>query len=305
MSNNRRISKTAHRWRLAIQYLYHASMNACFKNILVLVKGAGDLASGTAYRLKRSGFALIMIELPAPLLVRCTVCYGEAVYRGEVTVEGLVARRVDTFKEAHALATSEIIPILVDPQASIVTRLKPQVVVDAIMAKINTGTTIHDAPLVVGLGPGFTAGEDCHAVIETNRGHWLGRVIYPGGGPTANGQAEPDTQTPGLIKGHSADRALRAPVAGQVTPHARIGDRIAAGQLIATVNGHEIRASFAGVLRGLVHSDVPVTPGLKIGDLDPRGEVSHCFTIGDKSLAVGAGVLEAILASDVMREKPY
>jgi len=276
--------------------------NARFNNILVLVKGGGDLASGAAYRLKRSGFALIMTELPAPLLVRRTVCYGDAVYDGEATVEGLVARRVNTCAEAQALATSEMIPVLVDPQASIVAKLRPKVVVDAIMAKINTGTMIHDAPLVVALGPGFTAGQDCHAVIETNRGHWLGRVIHPGCGPAVNGQAQPDTRTPGLIESRAADRVLRAPAAGQVTPHARIGDRIAVGQLIATVNGHEIRAAFSGVLRGLVHPGVQVTPGLKIGDLDPRGEVSHCFTISDKSLAIGGGVLEAILASDLMRE---
>jgi xanthine dehydrogenase accessory factor len=279
-----------------------ASMNSGFKKILVLMKGAGDLASGSAYRLKRSGFALIMIELPTPLLVRRAVCYGEAVYRGEVTVEGLVARRVDTCAEAHALAASEMVPILVDPQASIVARLKPHVVVDAIMAKVNTGTTIHDAPLVIALGPGFTAGQDCHAVIETNRGHWLGRVIYPGGGPNGNGRAELDTRTPGRIEGRANGRVLRAPAAGQVSPHAQIGDRIAAGQLIATVDGHEIRAPFSGVLRGLVHSNVPVTPGFKVGDLDPRCEVSHCFTISDKSLAVGGGVLEAILTSDLMRE---
>ncbi|MBI1998161.1 MAG: EF2563 family selenium-dependent molybdenum hydroxylase system protein [Deltaproteobacteria bacterium] len=278
------------------------NINPRFNDILVVVKGGGDLASGAAYRLKRSGFALIMTELPAPLLVRRTVCYGAAVYDGEVTVEGLVARRVKTCAEAQALAAGEMIPVLADPQANIVAELKPKVVVDAIMAKVNTGTTIDDAPLVVALGPGFTAGQDCHAVIETNRGHWLGRVIYAGCGPAVNGQAEPDTRTPGLIESRAADRVLRAPAAGQVTPHARIGNRIAAGQLIGTVNGHEIRAAFSGVLRGLVHSDVQVTLGMKIGDLDPRGEVSHCFTISDKSLAVGGGVLEAILASDLMRE---
>ena len=151
--------------------------NPCFKNVLVLIKGAGDLASGVAYRLKRSGFALIITELPVPLLVRRTVCFGEAVYSGEATVEGWSARRVETISEAQSLAATEVIPILVDPKAAIISKLKPQVIVDAIMAKINTGTTIHDAPLVIALGPGFTAGQDCHAVIETNRGHWLGRVI--------------------------------------------------------------------------------------------------------------------------------
>lgn len=270
--------------------------HSLFNETLVVIKGAGDLASGVAYRLKRSGFPLIMTELPAPSLVRRTVSFGEAVYTGKMVVEGLTARRVDTPEEAHALACSQVIPVLVDPQAASVAMLKPQVLVDAIIAKVNTGTTISNALLVIGMGPGFTAGSDCHAVIETNRGHWLGRVIYPGGGPSGNGQAEPNTNTPGVVKGRTADRVLRAPAAGHVTPHARIGDSIAVGQLIATVAGQEVRAAFAGVLRGLLHEQVAVTPGFKIGDLDPRGEVSHCFTISDKSLAVGGGVLEAILA---------
>jgi xanthine dehydrogenase accessory factor len=278
------------------------NLQPLFGNTLIVIKGAGDLASGVAYRLKRSGFPLIMTELAAPSLVRRTVSYGEAVYSGEISVEGIIARRVTNAAEARFLADSAVIPVLVDPQAVAVRLLKPQVIVDAIMAKINTGTTLDDASLVVALGPGFTAGQDCHAVIETNRGHWLGRVIYPGGGLFSNGQAEPNSHTPGQMKGVSSDRVLRAPAAGHVTPHARIGDHLTAGQLIASVNGHEVRAAFAGVLRGLVHPNVPVTPGFKIGDLDPRGEVSHCFTISDKSLAIGGGVLEAILASEVMRE---
>jgi xanthine dehydrogenase accessory factor len=271
-----------------------------FRNILILIKGAGDLASGVAYRLKRSGFAVIMTELAAPSLVRRTVSFGEAVYSGETTVEGLTARLVATPAEAQTLALTGMIPVLIDPQATAVAALTPQVLVDAIMAKINTGTTLHDAPLVVTLGPGFTAGKDCHAVIETNRGHRLGRVIYPGGGPTGDGRAEPNTRTPGQIKGQEAGRVLRSPAAGYVTPYARIGDPLEAGQLIASVDGHEIRAAFAGVLRGLVHPHVPVTPGFKIGDLDPRGEVSHCFTLSDKSVAIGGGVLEAVLTSEVI-----
>ena len=268
--------------------------NSCFKDTLVLIKGAGDLASGVAYRLKRSGFPVIMTELFTPLLVRRTVCFGDAVYTGETTVEGIVARRVTTPEEARQLAAGDIIPVLVDPKATLVSRLRPQVVVDAIMAKANTGTSITDAPLVVALGPGFSAGQDCHGVIETNRGHNLGRVIY-------RGQSEADTQTPGPVKGYAADRVLRAPAAGHVAAVSRIGDTIAQDQLIATVAGQEIRAPFPGVLRGLIHPTVTVTPGLKIGDLDPRGMVEHCFTISDKSLAVGGGVLEAILASNVVR----
>lgn len=265
----------------------------CFKDTLVLIKGAGDLATGVAYRLKRSGFPVIMTELPTPLLVRRTVSFGEAVYSGETTVEDMLARRVESVEAVRREAAGEIIPVLVDPEAVIIQALQPQVVVDGIMAKVNTGTRLSDAPLVIALGPGFTAGQDCHVVVETNRGHALGRAIY-------RGQAEPDTQTPGPVKGQVSDRVLRAPAAGHVKATCEIGDVIARGQLIATINGQDVRAPFPGVVRGLIHASVEVTSGLKIGDLDPRGVVEHCFTISDKSLAVGGGVLEAILASDTL-----
>jgi xanthine dehydrogenase accessory factor len=269
-------------------------INPIFKNIFILIKGAGDMASGVAYRLKRAGFPLIMTELPTPLMVRRAVCYGEAVYSGETSVEGITARRVDTPTEARRLVQSDIIPVLVAPEPSIVGAFKPQVLIDAIMAKINTGTTSDDASLVVALGPGFTAGQDCHAVIETNRGHWLGRVIY-------EGTAEPDTKKPGSVKGYVVDRVLRAPANGHVAAIANLGDHIKQGQLIATIAGQEVRAPFDGVLRGLIHPNVTVTTGFKIGDLDPRGVARHCFTLSEKSLAVGGGVLEAVLASDVVR----
>jgi len=268
--------------------------NPLFRDCLIIIKGAGDLASGVAYRLKRCGFPLVMTELARPLLVRRTVSFGEAVYSGQITIEGMPARRVDTAEEARHLAASEIIPVVVDPTASIVAALKPPILIDAIMAKRNTGTTITDAPLVIALGPGFTAGQDCHAVIETNRGHRLGRVIY-------TGPAEANTGTPGKVQGQATQRVLRAPVAGRVTGRANIGDIVKAGQVIAEMDGQLLRAPFDGVLRGLIHPDAPVNVGVKIGDLDPRGEVSHCFTISEKSLAIGGGVLEAILASDLLR----
>lgn len=270
------------------------NINPIFEDVLVVIKGAGDLASGVAYRLKRSGFPLIMTELATPLMVRRAVCFGEAVYSNQVAIEGITARRVETAAEAHRLAYTDAIPVLVAPQPEIVTTFKPKVLVDAIMAKVNTGTRLHDAPLVIALGPGFVAGQDCHAVIETNRGHWLGRVIYAG-------RAEPDTRQPGSVKGFVADRVLRAPADGHVVAVAKLGDQLQPNQLIATVAGHEVRAPFAGVLRGLIHPQVIVTKGFKIGDLDPRGVVHHCFTISDKSLAIGGGVLEAILASDLLR----
>jgi xanthine dehydrogenase accessory factor len=266
--------------------------NSRFAHILVVLKGGGDLASGVAYRLKRCGFALIITELPAPMLVRRAVSYGDAVYTGQTTIEGITAQRVESIEAAQAMAQSATIPVLVDPQTTVKNRLHPQVIVDAVMAKRNTGTHISDAPLVIALGPGFLAGEDCDVVIETNRGHFLGRPIY-------SGQAETDTGKPGQVKGFVSDRVLRSPAEGYVQAKARIGDMISQGQRIATVAGQGVYAPFDGVLRGLVHPDVPVTVGFKIGDLDPRGVVKHCFTISEKSLAIGGGVLEAILASDL------
>ena len=260
-----------------------------FQNTLIIIKGAGDLASGVAYRLKRCGFPLIMTELPEPLFVRRAVSFGEAVYSKETSIEGITAQLVGTPDEAAQLAAGNVIPILVDPQATVVDQLKPQVVIDAIIAKKNSGTHHSDAPLVIALGPGFTAGKDCHAVIETNRGHNLGRVFY-------SGQAEANTGSPGSVQGKTLTRVLRAPAAGHVTSAAQIGDAIAEGQLIATIDGQPIHAQFDGVLRGIIHPSVHVTPGFKIGDLDPRGNVNHCFTISDKSLAIAGGVLEAILA---------
>jgi xanthine dehydrogenase accessory factor len=163
------------------------------------------------------------------------------------------------------------------------------VLVDGIMAKRNCGTRITDAPLVIALGPGFTAGVDCHAAIETNRGHWLARIMY-------EGSPQADTKTPGKVKGYSKGRVIRAPASGHLRPIARVGDRLRKGDLIGHVNGHEVRAMFDGMLRGLIHPSVPVTKDLKIGDLDPRNVNRHCFTISEKSFAIGGAVLEAILA---------
>jgi xanthine dehydrogenase accessory factor len=261
-----------------------------FSDTLVLIKGAGDLASGIAYRLHRSGFPLVMTELPAPTMVRRAVSFGQAVYDGEMTIEGVTARRVAGPGEALAVARrGEVIPVLVDPEADSPGILQPAVLVDAIMAKRNTGTRLDDAPLVIALGPGFTAGVDCHAAIETNRGHWLARLIY-------QGSPQPDTKTPGKVKGYTGGRVIRAPAAGHLEPLAQIGDRLRKGDLVGSVGDHEVRAMFDGVLRGLIHPSVPLTRGLKIGDLDPRDVDRHTFTISEKSLAVGGAVLEAILA---------
>jgi xanthine dehydrogenase accessory factor len=268
----------------------HQVIGVLFSDTLVLIKGAGDLASGVAYRLHRSGFPLLMTELPAPTMVRRAVSFGQAVYDGATTIEGVTARRVADSGEALAVARQgEVIPVLVDPEAAAPRILRPAVLVDAIMAKRNTGTRLDDAPLVIALGPGFTAGVDCHAAVETNRGHWLARIIY-------QGSPQPDTKTPGKVKGYTGGRVIRAPAAGYLEPQAQIGDRLHKGDVIGSVGGHEVRAMFDGVLRGLIHPGVLLTKGLKIGDLDPREVDRHCFTMSEKSLAIGGAVLEAILA---------
>jgi xanthine dehydrogenase accessory factor len=274
-----------------------SSKQPFFRHTLVVVRGGGDLGSGAIFRLHRAGFPVVVLELEAPLLVRRAVSFGDAAVSGMRTVEGVTARRVERSQVDEAIEMGEI-PVLIDPKGEAIPILKPVVVVDARMEKRNLGTTITDAPLVVALGPGFTAGSDCHVVIETNRGHALGRAIY-------EGSAEPDTGEPGSVNDRTHSRVLRAPVDGYVQACAEIGDMIEAGQVIARVGGRdssiEVTAAFAGVLRGLVHERARVTAGLKIGDLDPRARREHCFTISDKALAVGGGVVEAVFSSEAVR----
>lgn len=259
-----------------------------FATHVVIVRGAGDLASGVAWRLRRCGFPVVMTEIERPLVVRRTVSFAEAVFAGQATVEGVLARRAADVAEARRLLAEGIIPVLIDPAAACRSELQPAVMLDAIMAKVNTGTAIDDAPLVIALGPGFVAGQDCHAVIETNRGHDLGRVIW-------QGAAEPDTKTPGEVGGYKGARVLRAPADGHIHAHAAIGDTVQEGVVIAHIDGVPIAAPFSGVLRGIVHPSVAVHAGMKIGDLDARAERRYCFTISEKSLAIAGGVLEAIL----------
>lgn len=263
------------------------------RSSIILIRGGGDLASGVALRLFRSGFPLLMTELPRPLMVRRTVSFGEAVNEGRMEVEGIRAVLADDIEAAERMLLSRgserAIPVIVDPEALCRERLRPLVVVDAIMAKRNLGTRMTDAPLVIALGPGFTAGIDCHAVVETNRGHRLGRAIYEGG-------AEPDTGMPGDVGGKTVERILRSPCEGLIEGAAEIGERLASGQLVATVDGREVRARTDGVLRGLIRPGSRVSAGLKIGDVDPRARREHCFLVSDKSLAIGGGVLEAVMA---------
>ena len=229
---------------------------------------------------------MVVLELPRPLTVRRTVALSTAVTEGEVVVQGLRGIRAGSPDEAVAIARTGAVAVLVEPELP---PIGADVVVDARMAKRNLGTAIDDADLVVALGPGFTAGVDCHAVVETMRGHDLGRVIW-------SGPAAADTGTPGPVGGRSAERVLRAPAAGTVAWDAAIGDRVAEGQHLATVAGAAVTAPFDGVLRGAIASGAEVRAGLKIGDVDPRPDPAACHRISDKALAVGGGVLEAVLA---------
>lgn len=251
---------------------------------MILIKGAGELASGIAWRLMRCGFSVVMTEVPQPLAVRRTVAFCSAVYTGTWTVEGVTARLVSHVADAPA---GEI-ALLLDPKAVCLPALQPRAVVDAIMAKRNAGTSISDAPVVIGVGPGFTAAVDCHAVVETQRGHWLGRTYY-------QGSAIPNTGVPAERGGQSEGRIVRAPGPGRFRGAAEIGFPVAPGQLLGHVDGIPVTAAIGGVLRGLIFDGTPVTAGLKIGDIDPICEPERCHSISDKALAVAGGVLEALL----------
>nr|MBC7243745.1 EF2563 family selenium-dependent molybdenum hydroxylase system protein [Chloroflexota bacterium] len=256
--------------------------------MVVLIRGGGDLGTGVAYRLHRAGFKVIIAELAQPLVIRRTVAFASAVYEGRMAVEGVEARLTHDLAEIEEFLAQGIVPVIVDPEGELISTLQPDVIVDARMAKRNLGTTITQAPIVIGLGPGFIAGQDVHAVIETARGHNLGRVIL-------QGSAEPDTHIPGLVQGYGRERVLWAPCAGTFHGLLRIGDQVEAGQTVAYVAEQPVLASISGVLRGLLHNGLSVHEGQKVGDIDPRGTVEHCFTISDKALAISGGVLEAIL----------
>lgn len=260
------------------------------EDAVVVIKGAGDLASGVILRLHRAGLRLVATEIEQPTTVRRTVAFSEAIYGGEVEVEGLRARKITDFDDIPRAWSEGVVPVLVDPRAEVVPRLRPAVVVDAVIAKRNLGTRISDAAVVIGLGPGFEAGVDVHAVVETNRGHHLGRVLW-------HGSAEPDTGVPGEIAGQGPQRLLRAPSPGLFRGERAIGDRVEAGEVVGWVDQTPVKAGIAGVLRGLLHDGLCVYPGMKIGDVDPRAARGHCFTISDKSLAIAGGVLEGSVLS--------
>lgn len=262
----------------------------------VLVRGAGDLATGVIVRLHRCGFRVAVTECANPSAIRRRAALCEAVWQGQATVEGVTCRRVDDPDEAARVAQAGEVPLLVDEHADCVSALRSAAVVDAILAKRNLGTHRGMAPITVGLGPGFTAGEDVDAVVETMRGHHLGRVIL-------QGAAIPNTGVPGVIAGYAAERVIHAPATGEMTfvsdengQIIDIGALVKKGQVIARVGGAPVPATIDGVLRGLIREDYPVTKGLKIADIDPRPEqVAYCDTVSDKARAIGGGVVEALL----------
>src|SRR6266536_2202271 len=235
------------------------------RHVLVAVKGAGDLATGVIHRLKRAGFAVMATELPHPTVLRRTIAFAEAIALGQMTVEGITAQYAHSIEDVRAGVANGFVPILIDPDGTAFKQIQPDVRVEATLSKYNNGITINDAPIVIALGPGYKAGKDAHAVIETNRGHNLGRVYL-------EGNAEPNTGVPGTIGGYAGERLLRAPCAGRLYGMHQIGDQIREGEVVA-----------------IVKSD------MKVGDIDPRAIREHCFTISDKSRSIGGGVLEAIL----------
>ena len=263
----------------------NASMRASW---LVLVLGGGDLGTGVTHRLSRCGFQVIVAELAQPTAVRRTVAFASAVYEGEVEVEGIRSALAADADEAKRLLDRGLVPVVVSGSQGLRPLISPDIIVDARMAKRNLGTCLGDASIVIGLGPGFTAGRDVHAVVETNRGHNLGRVILAG-------TAEPNTGIPSHVQGHAHDRVLWSPCNGTFQAVLSIGDLVTEGQQVASISGVAVSAPIRGVVRGLAHDGLVVQEGQKVGDIDPRGVREHCFTISDKARAVAGGVIEAIL----------
>lgn len=261
---------------------------------VVLVRGAGDLATGTILRLHNCGFRVLAVECARPSAIRRRAAFCEAVFDGAATVEGVTARLIDRIEQADTVWNAGEIPLIVDETAVCAAACAPAVLVDAILAKRNLGTTRDMAPITIGLGPGFTAGGDVDAVVETMRGHRLGRVIY-------EGAALPNTGVPGPIAGFAAERVIHAPASGAMTfvrspEPVDIGSIVQKGQTIGFVGGVPVTATLDGVLRGLIREGYPVTEGLKIADIDPRAqEVQNCTTVSDKARAIAGGVLEAML----------
>jgi len=255
---------------------------------LVVIRGAGDIATGIALRLYNAGFSIIMTEIERPTMIRCSVSLGQCVYQGAHQVEGISASKARDLSHVVDLIEQGHIPVLQDQDLQQVSRLQPRYVIDAILAKRNINFHRDLAPITIALGPGFSAGSDCDAVIETNRGHHLGRVIY-------QGSTQDNTGVPGNIAGFSHQRVIRAPCAGLMRSHTQIGALVEQGELIAHVGETSVYAPLSGMVRGLLNNDIEVSKDFKIGDIDPRGAEADFTTVSDKARAIAGSVLEAML----------
>ena len=260
---------------------------------LIIVRGGGDLATGTIYKLKKSGFPVLILEIENPSAIRRNVAFSEAVYQGAQTVEDITCYLANSLEQAEEYLQEDKLTMLVDPSGEAIRKLEPMALVDAILAKRNHGTSRDMAPITVAMGPGFTAGEDVDAVVETKRGHNLGRVIW-------NGSAAPNTGVPGLIGGYGKERVMHSPAKGVLRNVKKITDTVRKGEVIAVIETAEgtvpVEATLDGILRGLIRDGYPVTKGFKVADIDPRvEEYNNCFTISDKARCIAGGVLEAVL----------
>ena len=260
---------------------------------LIIVRGGGDLATGTIYKLKKSGFPVLILEVPSPSAIRRNVAFCEAVYQGSQRVEDMTCYLAESVEQAEQFISQGKLCVLVDPMGDSIPRLKPLAVIDAILAKKNLGTNRNMAPITLALGPGFTAGEDVDAVIETKRGHNLGRVLW-------KGAAAPNTGIPGIIGGYGKERVIHSPAKGILRNVKKITDIVSKGEVIAVVETEEgdvsVEATLDGILRGLIRDGYPVHVGFKMADIDPRAEeYENCFTISDKARCIAGGVLEAVL----------
>lgn len=254
----------------------------------IYIRGAGDLATGIACRLYESGFQLLMTDLKVPTTVRRTVAFSPAIYEQKAVVEEKTAVYCYSMKEVQESLLRKEIPVVVDMEQTFFHAYQPDIVVDAIIAKKNIATRITDAGIVIAVGPGFTAGKDCHCVIESMRGHNLGRCIY-------TGQAEPNTGIPGNIEGFTYERIIRAENEGTFRGAVTIGEKVTTGQVVAYVGEKPVLASVNGIVRGLLQDGVMVHKNMKAGDIDPRAKIENCYTVSDKARAIGGGVLEAIM----------
>ncbi len=260
---------------------------------LIIVRGGGDLATGTIYKLKKSGFPVLILETENPSAIRRNVAFCEAVYQGTQTVEDMTCYFAETFNLAQQFLNEGKLTVLVDPAGEAIEKLQPLAVIDAILAKRNLGTHRNMAPITVALGPGFTAGKDVDAVVETKRGHNLGRVLW-------DGCAAPNTGVPGIIAGYGKERVIHCPAKGVLRNVKKITDTVSEGEVIAVVETQDgivpVKATLDGILRGLIRDGYPVDVGFKMADIDPRAEeFNNCFTISDKARCIAGGVLEAVL----------